>query len=425
MALNIVLICGSYYPNFSATGNCIRQIAGCFVSRGMNVYVISQSPDGKESVDEFEGQKILRVTDKRIRSFVKVRAINQRNPIGKMRVIAIKSYWAIRKLIARSGMDEELSKAFVAKLEQMHDSGIRIDAVLPSLLPVEAVKASDIFCRKHNIAFFPLLYDRYSENRDYFRFTWAQKLKQKHAERFEKQVFDDSRKVFYIDNWGPYFQRIKRDNAIRVEHPLVVKRPEVTPEPLNAPTKINAIYQGEINHQMRPPQAMLTVFEKIAETDPDVSLHVFASGNGVADVQRAAADHPSAIKFYGRVNKGLADQYYASADINIILANRDKEIVSSKIFESVSSGYPIVYFYFSEEEQSYKLLSKYPLVLFIRQDQLDDAACGRIRQWMYDNCGKRVDFQLVHDAYDDATPDMVVDVTIDALSENSGENGRQ
>ena len=128
---------------------------------------------------------------------------------------------------------------------------------------------------------------------------------------------------------------------------------------------------------------------------------------------------------YGRVNKGLADQYYASADINIILANRDKEIVSSKIFESVSSGYPIVCFYFSEEEQSYKLLSKYPLVLFIRQDQLDDAACGRIRQWMYDNCGKRVDFQLVHDAYDDATPDMVVDVTIDALSENSGENGRQ
>ena len=186
-------------------------------------------------------------------------------------------------------------------------------------------------------------------------------------------------------------------------------------------TKINAIYQGEINHQMRPPQAMLTAFSKIGETDKDVSLHVFARGNGVEDVEKAAAANPDAIKFYGSVGKVEADRYYAAANIQIILANRDKEIVSSKIFESVASGYPIVYFYFTEEELSYGLLQKYPLVLCVRQDKVAEET-DKIREWMYENCGKRVDFELVRKAYDDATPDMVVDTSIEIL--DKGESGK-
>ena len=269
-----------------------------------------------------------------------------------------------------------------------------------------------------NIPLFPLLYDRYSDNRDFFRFTWTHKLKKGYAEKYEKKMFDYSSMVYYIDNWKPYFEKFKRDNALRVEHPLVVKKPLAEPLPLKDAAKINAIYQGEINHQMRPPQAMLTAFAKIGKTDPDVRLHIFARGNGVEDVEKAQASDPDVIKFYGKVGKAEADGYYASANIQIILANRDKEIVSSKIFESVASGYPIVYFYFSEDELSYGLLKKYPLVLFVRQDKAEEEA-DKIREWMYANCDKRVDFDIVGKAYDDATPDMVVDTSIDIL--NKGE----
>ena len=41
---------------------------------------------------------------------------------------------------------------------------------------------------------------------------------------------------------------------------------------------------------------------------------------------------------------------------------------------------------------------------------------------MYENCGKRVDFELVRKAYDDATPDMVVDTSIEIL--DKGESGK-
>lgn len=414
MAYNIVLIAGGYYPNFSATGNCIRQIANCYVSKGHTVYMISRSPDGNETIEDFEGQHIYRVTSKRTKAVIRNNAA-KKNLIGKIKVTLSKSYWATKKLLTSSGLEEDLTKAYLNKLEELHSKGIKIDCVVPCCLPVEGVKAGYQFCSKYGIPLFPLLYDKYSDNRDFFRFTWNWKLKQKRAEKLEKNIFDYSGKVFYIDNWGPYFAKFKRDNAVRVEHPLVVKKPAVTPLPLEGSAKINAIYQGEINHTMRPPQAMLTAFEKIASSDTDVCLHVFASGNGVEDVKQAASSYPEAIRFYGKVGKEIADQYYASANIQIILANTDKEIVSSKIFESVASGYPIVYFYFSEEELSYKLLKKYPLVLFVRQDKVSEE-CDNIRSWMYENSDKRIEFELVAKAYDDATPDLVVDTSLSFLN---------
>ena len=415
MAYNIVLIAGSYYPNFSATGNCIYQIAKCFVDKGHNVYMLSESPDGTETNIEYEGQKIYRVTSKRLKDLQKRRELNEHSLYGKGRIILNKIYWALVKLFTRSGMEEGLSSSFYNKLEELRGTGLQIDCVVPCCMPIEGVKAGYRFCSKYNIPLFPLLYDRYSDNRDFFRFTWTHKLKRRYAENYEKKMFDCSSMVYYIDNWKPYFEKYKRDNILRVEHPLVVKKPEVEPLPLREPTRINAIYQGEINHQMRPPQAMLTAFSKIGEKDRDVSLHIFARGNGVEDVEKAQAADPKAIKFYGKVGKTEADRYYASANIQIILANRDKEIVSSKIFESVASGYPIVYFYFSEEELSYGLLKKYPLVLFVRQDKVEEET-DKIREWMYANCDKRVDFELVGKAYDDATPDMVVDTSIDILN---------
>ena len=54
------------------------------------------------------------------------------------------------------------------------------------------------------------------------------------------------------------------------------------------------------------------------------------------------------------------------------------------------------------------------MVLFVRQDRAQDE-CDKIREWMYMNCGKRVDFALVAKAYDDATPDLVVDTSVGIL----------
>lgn len=416
MALNIVFVCGGYYPNFSATGNCIRQIAREFVKKETKVFVIGKSSTGAESEELFEGQKLFTVTTKRLCASAKIRDINKSSITGKAEVFIIKSYWATRLLLTKSGMDEGLVQSYVKKLEQL--SHIGINAVLPCCMPIEAVEAAYLFCKRNNIPLFPILYDRYSENGDFFRFAWNHKIKCKYAHELEERIFDYATTTFYVDNWKDYFDKYKRDSVLRVEHPLVVQR-ESNPRELECPTKINAIYQGEINRQMRPPQAMLKAFETITRTDFDISLHVFASGNGVTDVMQASQKNPKGIRFYGKVSKELADQYYDYANIQIILANKDKNIVSSKIFESVASGYPIIYFYFSEDEKSYELLQKYPLVLFIRQDMINEQECERIRIWMHKNKDKRIDFEFVRKAYADATPSLIVESTLKMIGQKA------
>ena len=411
MSLNLVILCGGYYPNFSATGNCIRQIANAFVEKGCSVTVLQKSSDGLETEELFEGQQLYRVTDARVRAFAKIQGFKRGSLISKVRTIIIKSYWATRLLLTKSGMDEALVKSYVKKLKELSKN--QIDAVIACCMPIEAVKAGFLFCKENDKPFFPVLYDRYSENEDFFRFAWVHRIKKKRAEKLERQIFQFAERVYYVDNWKYYFEKRDYDNIERVEHPLVVQRVR-DPRMLEHRTAINVIYQGELNHQMRPADAMLSLFESISQYSKNISLHVFASGNAVPDVIRVS-EHDNNIWFYGRVPKKTADQYYDDADITVIMANRDKEIVSSKIFESVASGIPIIYFYFSEQEASYRLLSKYPLVKFVKQDSKIKSKCEEVVEWMSRSKGKSVDFSLVRELYSDATPDYLVDSIISRL----------
>ena len=196
MPKKIVLICGGYYPAFSAAGNCIRQIANEFIRKGSQVQVICKSIDGSESFDEFEGQKIYRVTNNHIKNLAAVASVGK-SIRGKVNKIYIKSIWALRLLFSRDGMDDCLVNSFIEKLEELLPGGI--DAVLPCCMPAEAIKAGYLFCHKTGIPLFPILYDRYSENVFFFRFKWNQKLRYKKEHRLEEDIFDCSNIVYYID----------------------------------------------------------------------------------------------------------------------------------------------------------------------------------------------------------------------------------
>ena len=187
MRPNIVMICGGYYPNYSATCNCIHQIANKFVEQGANVTVISKSYDGIESTVFFEGQRIYRVTYTRIKDFVRIHKEDGTTLKGKAHIFVIKAYWATRLLLIKSGMDESLVRSYLEKLEEIEFN--RIDAVLPCCMPAEAIKAGYLFCKKHSINLFPILYDNYSDNKDYFRFSWNHKLKKGFAVKFECNPF--------------------------------------------------------------------------------------------------------------------------------------------------------------------------------------------------------------------------------------------
>lgn len=407
--MNIVFVCGGYYPNTSATGNCVKKIADMFTAEGHSVYVICKSAERMSTEEVVAGQKIYRITNKRLSDGVKLRKVTSKNFWYRIRVFLYKVRWALYGLIQSDGMDAKLVRAYYEKLLDLSNE-FEVQVVVPCCMPAECLKAAYKFkIVREDCLLFPLLYDLYSENMNFFRYNWSHSLRKKKAERLEKDIFGASKKVFYVDNWKKYFEKHCVNNSVRVEHPLVVKK-ESAPINLIRSTGINAIYQGEVNYQMRPPKAMIKAFKYLSCKDANISLHVCAYGNAAFEIKDASMKFPDNIFFYGMVDKKIADGYYDASDIAVILANKEKTIVPSKIFECVASGYPIVYFFYDEDEQSYKLLKKYPLVYFFRQSETTVENYNALYKWIIENKNKRVEFAMVKKIYTDATPDYVFDV---------------
>lgn len=404
--MKVLFLCGGYYPNTSATGNCVRRIADMFTSNGNEVYVISKSGDENSSQDIINDQFVYRITNKRLSEAAKLTK-ESRGLKTKVKMFLYKSRWAVTQLMKKDGLDNSLVDEYVKQGIKICDEH-QINAIVPCCMPAECLFAGYQLCGKYkSIKLFPLLYDPYSENVNFFRFKWSHAMRKDSARKVEKKVFDNSEVVFYVDNWKSYFSIYRQSNSVRVEHPLVIRR-KPAPVPLEKKNRINAIYQGEINQQMRPPEAMLEAFKILSEKDSEISLHICAYGNSVPAVIEATKQCPQNIIFYGKVQKDIADGLYDDSNIAVILANKNSVLVPSKIFECIASGFPIIYFYYTKEENAYKLLSEYPLVYFISQKDRDDLSYSSLLEWIKTNYMKHVDFNDVSEIYSDATPDFVV-----------------
>ncbi len=403
--MHLLFLCGGYFPDTSATGNCVRQIADSFTRDGHRVSVICKNGSPGRREEFSRGQAVLRITNRRLSDGIRLETM-ERSLRQRIGLFLYKCFWAVYGLLMSDGMDRTLVDAYEKACEEI-EKRESVDVIIPCCMPAECLKAALRFSKNRDVRLFPLLYDQYSGNTGYFRFAWNQKLRRAKAEKLENAVFSRAEKVFYVDNWRDYFQSHPYPNAVRVEHPLVIKR-EKDPCGLPCRTQINAMYQGEINHQMRPPQAMLRLFDYFAEQYPEISLHICAYGNSVPEVERYAAKDPRNVFFYGTVGKDRADALYDSSDVAVVLGNKNPELVPSKIFECIASGLPVVYFYYTEEEKSFRLLEKYPLVLPIRQEDHSRETYDHAAEWIRAHYLERVDFDTIIADYADATPDYVV-----------------
>ena len=240
--MNVIFICGGYYPDTSATGNCVRQIADKFTQHGDKVYIVCKSGTTKQYEEELNGQQIYRITNKRLSNWYRITE-KQKTLITRIELLFYKSFWAIHGLTSPDGLDRSLVNKYVNKTHKIMKSDT-IDAIIPCCMPAECLGATHICINGNNIKVFPLLYDLYSENTQFFRYKWSHALRRGRALELEKDLFSSSKKIFYVDNWKQYFLKYNYPNAVRVEHPLLVYR-KPTPGTLKNKNDINVIYQGE------------------------------------------------------------------------------------------------------------------------------------------------------------------------------------
>ena len=398
-----MLVVGGYYPMFSATGNCMAKISSHF-SEETEVRVISEQKRINEPErDQWNNQRIKRIATKR--DIRRMYLVNQGN---KGLLFLHKAYWFINFLISKGGLDNTLVNMYYKTLEDEYQ--IReFECLLPCCMPIEAVVASYWFKKNHNnVKLIPVLYDLYSDSDIYFRNEIIKKFKKNAAQKLENKIFDYADAIFYVDNWKTYFETHKYNYSVLIEHPLI-ERNECVAIPLKNPSKINVVYQGEVNYEIRNPSKALNILSKILNGDSKhlIGLHFFAYGNAYGEIEKFAEKYNQRIELYGKVPKEVADGYASSADIYIIFANANSFVIPSKIYECISSGKPIMYFTSNTSDSVCKLLCKYRNKIIIDNENIDEEMVPMIYGWIIENAEKRIGYSDLDPFFEKGTPTYV------------------
>lgn len=158
-------------------------------------------------------------------------------------------------------------------------------------------------------------------------------------------------------------------------------------------TQPMVLYAGYLYNSIRNPKPMLDIFSRI----PSVTLQLHVTGDRFVRDMLSKFHTPNII-IDGLVSKEKYLQLIASADILVNLCNKIKLQAPSKISELVSTGKPIINFYYNKDS-GYIMIEKYPLGLNLSYEEDLDTAVPLVESFISANINKRVSFDDVKSLY--------------------------
>jgi len=418
--VNIVLMTNLYYPYGSATGICCYNVAAEMARRHTVTVICMRSRIGQAGAEKHEGQKILRISsgwwDARLRLdeiIESSRGVKRKWYTLLLDAVRARGY--IRMLLSRASIDFDWVRAYQAALAEVEGP---IDVLVPFCFPMEAVVGGMEYLRAHSsIKLIPYLFDPFVDSLTLHRTRWNKHLKRKGNLRIEQDMLKVSQKVLCMYHLQNHFVQSGccLDKLVFTEHPLLKQIPEETSQREAMKGSTSLVYVGTFSRIMRSPQYLLKMM-LIALPRLDGQLHLYIAGNCGKIISRYSAESNGCIVDHGFVRKEEANRAMYANKVLVAVANAESSQVSSKIFEYISTGKPIVLFYTDDDDINAGILSKYPLCLCLKQDDvLLQENAEKLIKFCRDTGDKRVSFADVEKIYYSATPEYVTNQMLNAL----------
>ena len=169
---------------------------------------------------------------------------------------------------------------------------------------------------------------------------------------------------------------------------LFIDRPNVSERPSKA---ARLIYAGALYRIIRNPECMLSVISKV----PDIRLDMYVRTDQCMDILRKYESERIVV------NGGVSIDRYKEMicceyDVLINIGNNCENQLPSKTLELLSSGRPILNFYYHKDLQ-YEMIERYPLGLNVGRD--DANAVEKVSLFCREMKGKQLSFEQVESLY--------------------------
>lgn len=202
-------------------------------------------------------------------------------------------------------------------------------------------------------------------------------------------------------------------NSVRSKiHPLPY--PNLTQQQVNDlctipfdSNNINLVYLGTIYGDIRKPDALFKLFEKMVQEEPRLRLYIIGKKFGLS------ADK-YLVEFSNRLKNNLiccepipSEQTYdvmQKADVLVSIGNTVQNQMPSKLIEYISTGKPIMSIGMVSNCNSIPLLNKHPnKFLCTNQECSDSLVVANAVKFCRENAGKTIPWSVIEKCYSDIT----------------------
>lgn len=171
-------------------------------------------------------------------------------------------------------------------------------------------------------------------------------------------------------------------------------------------TKINLCFIGTFYSDIRNPQYLLDLMDKLSNTN--IVLHVLGRlGDCAAMIDAYRSSHCNLI-YHGVVPPTVADDIMLQADILVHVGNAEDAYMPSKILDYISSGKPILNLCKIPTCPTIPLMERYPLGITIYEyEDLTNEILSQVEAFCRDNKCKQLAFDTISKLYYDSTIEYV------------------
>lgn len=409
---NIVLVVGSYYPNYSAVGVCAHNIVNALKSYDVNISVICQRNDIDEEIEIVRDEvRIVRVTTP-INNF-KLRHKN------KFRFFfnVVRALRYLQALVQKYNVKYDWIDAYFKQLVNLN-SQEPIDVIIPCSFPICSVLSTAKFKQQFsNVKVLPFLFDNFVENPDLHRLQINRVLKWKNHISLVTEALSSFDKVLALHTLRKHFEdnypSCIADKIQYVEHPLLIQLNVSNKK--NRKNSINLTYTGNFIKGYVDPDHMIEILTSLIESRDDISVNLYGGGNCAKQIQKFVSISDAVIDNgfipYDEVLGAMAE-----ADFLISVSENNGIQMSSKIFQYMSLGKPIILFYTAQNDCNLELLRKYP-GLFVIKNNDKSFKLENLHSFIDRYSSWSIPFDVVQNLYNDALPSHVAKIIMTYLND--------
>ncbi len=420
---HIVFIVGSYIPNLSAVGGCAKNIID-ELKHNHQITVISIKTSFEEPNNEtIDSYNIYRVSSRLLscRLFFEFKK-KKSGQIGKSlystAIIFYKLIRFIESLLGKVNLKKDIIKSYYNALIKVEKKA-RIDIIIPCSFPFESVKSSFDFVlqSKYKIKLIPYFFDNFVDSISLHRTKLNKHMKRNKHIELTKKIISNSHKILALNTLRNHFLKnfeIYNDKICYLEHPLLKKK-EFSIK-VNHHDKLILTYTGSLIKGYVSPVYLLQVIKKLI-LKIDITMNFFVMGNDTEIVDDYVKEFPGQITNYGRVSYDEAQIALYNSDILINISEKSGKQISSKLFNYISLGKPLINFYTSDDDENVKLLERYSLSCCIKEDILEiNSNIKKIVDFIAKNKNQILDYNSIEQNYFDAIPKYSANKIIELLN---------